>query len=151
MEPDYRLYALDLLSSQGSGLSLRYSEELLKSAERHLKAGLYGVSCYESRQAALSSLAMLGARSSHSLREAYSEAVKRGAPRDPQLPACLGILDSLSMLTSDSCDDACSDELPGGYEVSEASEEDAVKALECARVIIEYVRKALGEPSRLVR
>lgn len=132
-------------------MSLRYGEELLRSAEKHLKAGLYGISCYESRQAALSSLAMLGARSSHSLREAYAEAVKRGAPRNPQLPACLGVLDSLSILTSDACDDACSDELPGGYEVSEATEEDAVKALECARVIIEYVRRALGVPSRPTR
>ncbi|MFP3081303.1 MAG: HEPN domain-containing protein [Acidilobus sp.] len=126
-----------------------YSEDLIRSAERHLRAGLYGVSCYESRQAALSSLAMLGAGSSHSLRDAYAEAVKRGAPRDSQLATCLGILDSLNILTSKACDDACSDELPGGYEASDATEEDARKALECAKAIIEYARRALGSPSRL--
>ncbi len=122
---------------------LRYAKELLSAAERHAEMGLYGVACFEARQAALSALSYLNAYSSSSVREAYHEVISRGGKRDPEVMYCAAVLDNLYIMTKDACDDACSDELPGGEEAYDATEGDARDAIKCATTILNYVMRSL--------
>lgn len=117
---------------------------LIKSAENHLKEKEYGVSCYESRLSAIQSLKLLADNlkiviNGSSLREIYKQLNK--VKELKEIKYCIDYLDSLKNLEISYCDTACSDEMPGSDVLDYANKDDAEKAINCSKEIINLVLK----------